>query len=662
MDYYKIYIFKKYHLQANKMIRISFLFLLLLFVAQKSEVKAQSIVVATSSNGIVLHYNGPLNFKEIKLFRNSKEIAILSVNKQESIIRSRLKEAEKLFYTHPVTVDSLIGHLAKTVESANQTDKIFNIFLLPVKMACGLAYVDKDGKTESVYTAQIDGKNSDVIWDSKAGKFKEPALNPKGQRSFYRKIETSWTVDPANPILYTKLFRKNHDSLYYNLIDNAVFNTAFKGDTIVVMALDTTLKKLSYYHYQIAGFDFYGNPTKLSKMMVADNLDNSTLPVVKYFTATENEAKTQVNLKWKIAFKDRVKSALLFRSFKSDKEFKLITQLPPADSVYVDEIVYPMEAVFYKLVLYDLKGLVTHAPVVPLVSKQKPDALPPSELSAQLLNGKPVLKWKIKDQSARGFYVFRTEAIGIEPIQVSAFVDADTSLAYQWTDTSKFLQEGKMYHYAIVSDSKGYVKSDYSEFVSLEIPFTRPPRTPVDVVARKLDYEKVLVAWNLTVSDDVVPLVYSVYRSTNDKGPFERVNRLPIFAENSYIDTLPSKEAVFYYTVSAQNENGKESAQSVPFRLLFNIVPWGIRNIRLFEIAEGVEITWPAGDKEVDKVEIQRMDESENIETLCTLSSDTTKFIDSKTLRNKTYSYRIVSLSPKGEKSEPSEWVTLQKN
>ena len=625
------------------------------------KMQAQVINVGVSPHGIVLHYEGPINDKEIVLYRDSKEIGKLKVQKQENAIRETLRKAELKCYTHPKTVDSLIAFLSESVKKASHTEQIFTKYLLTVKLGIGLAFIDEKGKVESTYSAKSDDKDVPIVWDRKDVKYKEPAIQPKSYRSWYGKIETSWMVSPENPLLYTKLFRKDHDSVYYHLVDNTMMNTARRGDTILVMALDTSLKKLSYYHYQMSGFDFYGNPTLLSRMMIADNLDNSTLPLVQQFSALENETKTGVELKWKINHKDRVKSALIYRSFYSDKDFKLITQVPPGDTVYFDEIVNPMEAVFYKLVLYDLKGVLNNAPVVPMVSKQTPDAMPPTDLKVTLVNEKPLIEWRIKDLSARGFYVYRAEAIGMEPIMVSTFIDADTAISYSWKDTSAYLRPGNQYHYSVVSDSKGYVKSDFSEFVTIDIPDNRPLQTPNSILARKLDTDKVLIAWNTLGSDDGRPEVFNVYRSYTEDGPFVRVNKMPIFFDNNYVDTLSASADECFYSVTSLAPNGKESIQSTPYRLILSLVPWGIRSVMVSEQEEGIAISWATGDKEIVQIEIQRVDEKEKVDVLATLSSQEDVFIDKEAKTGKVYGYRVISINSRGERSQPGEWVMIVK-
>lgn len=649
-------------MQRKKYFKIpTFAFYIALILFFLHQLNAQVINAGVSPYGVVLHYEGPLTGDEIKLLKGGKELGTLKLIKSEKEIRMNLKNSELKLYTHPKTADTLVNYLINSVNQAKSTEQIFNKFLLPVKIAIGLAFIDDRGNASAIYTAQIGGKIIDVVWDRKDAFFKEPAVTPLRHRSWYGKIESSWMIDPANPVLYTKLFRKNHDSLSFHLVNNPVFNTAFRSDTIICLALDTTLKNLSYYHYQMVGYDFYGNPSKLSKTMIADNLDNSTLPVVRQFTAIENAEKTLVEIKWKINFQDRVKSALLFRSFKSDRDFQLITQLPPNDSVYYDNIVYPMEAVFYKLVLYDLKGLVNHAPVVPMVSKQKPDAMPPSEIKAELKGGRPTISWKIKDLSARGFYVYRTDAIGAEPIRVSAFIQADTAIQYQWTDTSKYLLPGMSYHYSVIANSKGYVDSEFSDFVTLEMEDDRPLQTPHSVLARKIDPEKVLVVWNTNGPNSDQPEVYNVYRSLQPEGPFVRVNKELIFVENSFIDTMAAKSTALYYAVSSVAPNGKESAKSIPYELVMNLVPWGIRNVIVAESEQGVEIKWPSGDPEVTKVELQRIDERDRIETLATLEVADELYVDKSAKKGEVYGYRVISIGKKGEKSEPGSWVILRK-
>jgi len=622
--------------------------------------QAQVLQCGMSPDGVVLHYEGPLPIAEIQVFKDGKALESLTLNKSDKEILRELREAEKNRIASPRIPDTLTRHLLKTIHEAKHTNSIYGNYLLTVMQAVGLAVVDRKGLASSQYTAKIGDSTIPVQWIRKDTQFTEPAIMPGHSRSWYGRIESFWILNPANKIMYTKLFRKDHDSLSFNLVAGATFNTLKKGDTLFVMALDTTLPKLSYFQYRMIGYDFYGNPSLLSPELIADNLDNSTLPVVNQFTATEQTDRNRIVLKWQISHSERVKSVWIYRSFKSDKNFSKVSQVSARDSVYYDLVVNPMEAVYYKLVLYDLKGVLDNTPVVPVVSKQKTEVLPPADVRVELKKGQPCILWTRKDYASRGFYVYRTETIGSEPVRVSAFVYADTATQYQWTDTSAFLRQGKTYHYAVLADSRSYQKSNFSDFVSIQMPVSKNLRTPYGLLTRKLNEKQILLVWNTQGTEGDFPEVFNVYRAPAPDGTYIKVNKELLFMENSFVDSVQTPYDSLFYAVCSVAPDGTESHRSAPAKVSGSMVPWGIRGIRIIPSQESCQIVWPSGDPDVFQVEVQRLDELENMQTFERIPAQSGSYSDKSIQAGKGYAYRIISIKLNGDRSEPSEWVLIR--
>ena len=636
---------------------LSALFLLIFTALPYLEFQAQTVHCGVSPLGVVLHYDGPIRDVPVEVFKNGKPLGNLRLEKGRKSIESALKSWQAKLPGYPEANDTLRKYLFQSIDKATQTEAIYGKYYLTVKLAIGLAIVDESGKPDDQYTATLDGQNVPVSWERKSAAFDEPALAPGRYKSWYGDIESSWGINPKNELLFTRLFRKSHDSTDFKPVRNILYTMTQKGDSVMVIARDTLVPNLSYYQYSMVGFDFYGNASKPSPVMMADNLDNSTLPVTLHFSAKENEAKNQIHIRWKIKHAERVKSLVLQRSNFSDREFETISQLGPRDTLFVDDVTNPMEAVYYKLLIYDLKGLLDKTPMVPMVSHSKPDVMPPSWVDVQWQNGAPQLQWMISDRSARGFKVYRTETIGGELQDVSGFVDADTSIRYTWRDTSKYLVPGRSYHYTVIGQGKGYTESAAGPFVSIQIPDNTPAETPSGLVARFLSDNTVFLAWNTRGEMISRPQGFHVYRATQKNGPYTQLTKGPLPAQNAFTDTLNMEADTLYYAVSAMSKTGVEGAKSLPLALK-RAPRKGIPFLLARATEAGTELSWAIMPGITD-VEIEALSGDGQIRKLTTLKADSGKYLLSPRDLESTFSFRLISIFRDGTRSQPSNWVSL---
>ncbi|MEX1187688.1 MAG: hypothetical protein WED33_00410 [Bacteroidia bacterium] len=618
---------------------------------------AQTIIAGVSPKGVVLHYEGPLRGFDVEVLKNGNPFGSIKTANSSETFEKELRNAEALFPLYPTLNDSQITRVQSSLGKAETTETVFMKYMLTVKLAANLALIDSKGSPADIYTALINDQDVPLSWDRLDAKYIEPAFTPGSNKSWYGDIETFWSIRKGNPILFTRIFRKDHQAKEYELVKDADFRATRSGDSLAMIARDTSIDTYSYFNYQLVGFDFYGNPTELSQPLLADNLDNSTLPIALSFTATETDDKSQVAVKWKIRHSKRVKSLILQRSLKSDTSYTIVTHLSPTDSVYFDNVVNPMEAVYYRLLIYDLKGLMDHTPTVPMVSHQKPVVIQPNEISSKLVNKQPVISWKAADLSSRGFRVFRTSTIGAEPELVSSIIQIAQTLDYSWTDTNAYLIPGKSYHYAVAAESKGYVLSDFSDFTTIQMENSAAPDVPQGLLARKLSDQHIFLVWNTQGMREDQVSVYQVYRSENEAGPWEIVNDYPVFAENSYIDTLKTIPKEIYYCLTSLASGGKESAKTLPVRVSFEGAQAGIPYLLAKSFDKGIELNWPTGDPRIKEVIIERGNGQDKPISIGKFPLTQSSFLDTDVKSGNTYYYRVISVLADGKNTEPGNWV-----
>lgn len=618
---------------------------------------AQKILCGNSPKGIILHYQGPLSFKQIELFADGLSIARLQRKTEPKAIRKAYEKGLDLFPDYIRLSDVQLKQIADSMQRIKNTESLPMGYYLTSKLASGLAAVYEKGSALTVYTAKMDGVEIAVEWEQKQTNLPDNTLSPFKYKSGSGHIQTSWIVKPKTAALFTRLFRKPHEATVYLPVDDAVIRSvAGDGDTILVVAQDTSLPKLSYYHYSLTAYDFYGNASSPSLPMLADNLDNSTMPVVLKFIAEENSKTGRMEIRYKVDFAERVKSMVLQRSNFKDRGFENIASLGSKDTLYSDDAVNPMEAVYYRLVINDIKAPRFNTPVVPAVSHARPDVFPPQRPLVEW-NGKyPVVSWAISDSSARGYKVYRTDDIGASPTLVSPLVFFRKGQArYSWTDSSQAIRPGQTYHYAVAGQGKGYTESSLSGFSTLRIPEKELPQSPAAPYLNKLSNGHVSVIWTPNGGVRSEGRGSHIYRATQKSGKYTRISNEVLINTNQFTDTLANTGDSLYYAVTAINSDGLESVRSLPAGIF---VGDALQAIPLLIVAENgtTNFRWPAGNSQIKRVELEFSPvDSDDIKVLKSENAETGSLSLSAAPEGK---YRIRGIDAKGRRTSEGNWVS----
>jgi hypothetical protein len=390
--------------------------------------------------------------------------------------------------------------------------------------------------------------------------------------------------------------------------------------------------------------------------MLADNLDNSTMPVVLKFIAEENSKTGRMEIRYKVDFAERVKSMVLQRSNFKDRGFENIASLGSKDTIYSDDAVNPMEAVYYRLVINDIKAPRFNTPVVPAVSHARPDVFPPQRPLVEW-NGKyPVVSWAISDSSARGYKVYRTDDIGASPTLVSPLVFFRKGQArYSWTDSSQAIRPGQTYHYAVAGQGKGYTESSLSGFSTLRIPEKELPQSPVAPYLNKLSNGHVSVIWTPNGGVRSEGRGFHIYRATQKSGKYTRISNEVLINTNQFTDTLANTGDSLYYAVTAINSDGLESVRSMPTGILVDETLQAIP-LLIVKQGEGAIFQWPGGNPQIVGIELEYMaDGASTVQQIKTSAYNKEQL----TLEPaKPGSYRIRGINTQGRKTREGNWVS----
>jgi hypothetical protein len=590
----------------------------------------------------------------VQLFREGIPVCTLSANVSSKDLETRLRNTEAKQPLYPAISDTDLERIKSSVSTCKNTEQLFMKFFITVKEALGLVCVEDKKYSTSNYKAYIEGKEIPVITDSSSGKIAEMIIKPAGSKSWYGHIETSWKIRENSPVLFTRLFRKSLQQTDYVIIPDAGFRILDAEDGMRIVARDTSLPSLSWFNYKLVAIDFYGNPSPLSESIQADNLDNSTLPLALSFKAESDGENQKVLVSWKLKFGKRVKSLILERSNSLNGVYEKVADLSPFDSLYTDAAANPMEATYYRLKIYDLKGLLDYTPVTPVINRTRPEAFPPSVISANLEGNYPVIVWNTIGNNIRGYRVFRTEVIGNEPLEISGLIQCDSSQNYLFRDSS-LLQKGKSYHYSVRTESRGYVLSDYSDFVSVYLP-DESVETPLGLTLRRLNEKAVFLAWNTNKTN--TGSVYSVYRRSKDT-EWKKLTEIPLFNTNYFTDENAVDLIDWEYYVVGLNEFNQEGKPCKPLICKasgsIDAAPLVCRFI-----GDQIELSWPqlSGNNNLIIIE-QANEEGEIVLSKEFPATDLKALWPINGLTN--VSFRARFKDSEGLSGQPGEWVSISK-
>ena len=156
------------------------------------------------------------------------------------------------------------------------------------------------------------------------------------------------------------------------------------------------------------------------------NFNEATLP---YRINTRNQNNVQgILLSWRLDNPELSRGLRLLRSEHQNKDFETIADLPPTDTLYIDQQVEPMKRYYYHFRILGVLGesSVTSATVFGMFQSSLAP-LPPVNLSTVPEQQAIRLRWQAGDTDIKGYYVYRGIA-GETLEQVSPFLTDTTYL------------------------------------------------------------------------------------------------------------------------------------------------------------------------------------------------------------------------------------------
>lgn len=397
-----------------------------------------------------------------------------------------------------------------------------------------------------------------------------------------------------------------------------------------------------------------GKPDKLSKLREVSAVTSGNAVMISWNTLRYD--------------RDYV-SYTIERSEDGGRNFHSLTDRPyvslgseessmPGRAVYLDSLPQFNTPYFYRV-----RGFTSFAEIGPpsdsvMVVAQKGIYNPPSLKSAEVINGKVLLRWEmpgeIKD-AINGFNVERALSIEGQYSQINkTLLSAD---ARSFTDS---VPVSSNYYRVQAIDKKGNFHSSMPYFVQPEDSI--PPLPPVKVSGSIDTAGLVNLVWAKNTEADL--LGYRVYRSYFTSAEFVQVTSDPI-KQNYYSEKVKLKNLnkYLYYKITASDGHFNQSDFSTIIRVTQpDMMPPSAPAIAsTIAQTEGIKVSiTPSNSDDVEKYVVYR---KENLDSLWTLEKvipycpAQINYSDSTTLFGNMYIYNIIAVDSSGNESLPARTV-----
>ena len=341
--------------------------------------------------------------------------------------------------------------------------------------------------------------------------------------------------------------------------------------------VDSGLISLTIYAYRMLAYDEFGNESAVSNTAQTQTLGLS-LPL----NLTATAGIERVELVWG-AVEDRdLLGYNVFRSLRSDLGYELLPSVEGGDfttgrTAYIDSNLVEGQQFFYKVQAVaangqfsELSGFVDATTLGDQAAPESPRnvaAVPdPVNFSRVVVTWSPALQ----DVGGRelttleGYAIFRSKDTNTAFVQV-AVVAGDIG---EFVDSGLDVATTYFYTVSAIDDSGNESVRASAVQVRTDGPDQVAPESPsnLSAVPDETNFSKAVVRWSPSVRDadggDLTGLAsYVIFRSKGTASSFVPVDTLGA-AAREYVDTSLEELTTYFYTVSAMDDSGNESARA----------------------------------------------------------------------------------------------------
>ena len=601
---------------------------------------------------------------------NYKAIGVTNYTSDAKELKSRVEKFNGYFSNLDMLNDSDIARILEHARKHKTIDSLVMANFPVSHLAFGTAFFDPDIAEGVSYQYQVkrqpDSKTAqgEKISNMVQLPAKTDILKPvfKSKQEYSNEVYLQWYVPEQRRLSTFALYRRVFGLGDFEKISaKKGYNSL--GDTLFIVAVDSTVKNPGYYEYYIKPMDAFGNPGPVSDAISAGPMTDAALTVPRYFRAKGREMNHQVELTWKFGNGKYLRGIEIHRSTNFDSGYVKIAQLPPTDTSYIDVVPVGNENYYYYIQIQGpFEKTYPSAKISAMFKKAGERPAPPSETAAETVRGGVRVYWTYSEPYLKGFYVFRYVNEKAEYEQVSGLIPAGSKI-YSFTDSSKSLTGNQEYRYAIKALDDVEQMSDFSISASATPGIKAEVATPLNLNANRKENGAWLIWDDLSKAEPNL-LGYKVYRKEiNEKSftllPGDTLARL----KNYYSDSTALEGKSYAYAVSAIDFYGNESAKSLSAyytREQSDLTPPTIT--RAVNTDEGILVVWgQVADKNVSACKVYRDSGVGNAILIATVKAENDQYLDKSAIIGQLYIYQISLVTTSDKESAKSSGISIRR-
>ncbi len=435
-------------------------------------------------------------------------------------------------------------------------------------------------------------------------------------------------------------------------------------DTTFYVVFDTTLTRPGIYRYYI---DVPGKRDTIhSEILFGQTPGFTKIPYIEIFTANPAKGKKAIRLEWKLNDTRTVQGLALFRSRNYKDGYELIARLEPDAEFFEDPVERSNEPWFYFLQIRDFFGYQPPSVRIHGFSTYASVPLPPQEMSAVVVDGKVLLRFRKVGDDVIGCNVYRREGDKSQYLMV-ARKDVTASEWYELKDTVPFAPQVRELFYYATAIGDGYLESHPGDTLWVNMSGLLEVSPPAGLMVMTDDQGYPMLIWN-QMADNPSVAGFNVYR-TADQGrkaelqqPVMLNKTLIHYSLNHFTDSTAGLEGEFLYEVESVNQQGKPSSLRSGARI--DIVPEIPALILVASQDEGgITLSWQGlTDPDIEKLHIYRRKGEGQPELVASKPNNTGTWTDTKTVSGTSYSYFVEAEKSSGKKIIVNQGVLVRRD
>ena len=518
----------------------------------------------------------------------------------------------------------------------------------------------------------------------------EKPETPQGLRAqpSVNKILLSWQAVRAPDLAGYAVYRARESNGKYLFVSG-------EGDK----TLEITTGKLSFidslqipgqsFFYRVAAVDTFGLRSESSEFVGATSLKDLVSPAMPSNVSVVADSKVpgRIVIRWRRPTLDEtgdklsgLKGYVIFRS-EEGNGFEPIDTLGIESREFADVGLRSLVNYSYRILAFDEYGNESQFSIA--LNAQTIGLSIPNGLKAKSSSDGIEIEWgAVEDPKLFGYVVYRsrrsdTDYVELESVEGSDFTTGQTA----YIDSN--LQAGDTYFYKVRAIGEGGIFSELSVFVGATVRLDQvapgPPQN-LSAIPSEEFFDRVTLRWNAPVIDsdgkDLSGLEgFVLFRSRGGTSSFVPVDTLD-FQEKHYVDEGLESLTTYFYTVSALDGAGNESARASVVQVLTEgpdqVAPGPPQNLSAIADKDDfgqITLTWAGSTQDSDGGQLTglkgysvfRSEGSTNsFQRVAEVSLDVREYVDLELSQLTTYFYTVSALDGAGNESARASVVQVR--